>query len=349
MAKQAKKSKVVQIAVIIIGIVVVLSSWLAYSFFFKPVVSFSSSNDTYLFAIPTGSSISSVVAKLSNETKYGNSTGFMILAKALKLEEHIYPGLYKLSNGMSNKDLVLLFRSGKRETVDVTIRFGRYAQDIARAVAPKLEADYDEMCALLANKYYLDSLGFNKETAICLFLPDTYEFKWNTSAQGFIARMHKEYKTYWNEERLQKANAIGLTPHQVMIVASIVNQETNKNDEKARVAGVYVNRYKTNMPLQADPTVKYALGDFSLKRIYKGHLLVNSPYNTYRNIGLPPGPICTPQKTDIEAVLNYEKHEYIFFCARPDYSGYHNFAKNYNDHLKFAHAYSAWLDSEQIR
>ncbi|HRS17920.1 MAG TPA: endolytic transglycosylase MltG [Bacteroidales bacterium] len=349
MTKKNTKTKGLIIIGIFLGVLLVSGSWIIYSFFFKPSVHFTNGSDSYLFAIPTGSNISNVIEKLQKETQWNSTTGFMILSKVLDLENHIYPGLYKLSANMNNKDLALLFRSGKRETVDVVIRFGRYAQDIARTIAPKLEADYDELTALLQNSSFLDSLGFTKETAICLFLPDTYEFKWNTNAIEFIQRMHKEYNTFWNNERLQKAQSIGFTPQQIMTLASIINQETNKNDEKPKIAGVYINRLKQNMPLQADPTVKYAVGDFSLKRIYHGHLQVNSPYNTYRNIGLPPGPICTPQKSDIEAVLNYENHSYLFFCARPDYSGYHNFAKTYNEHLQFAGAYSKWLNQEQIR
>ncbi|HPM12123.1 MAG TPA: endolytic transglycosylase MltG [Bacteroidales bacterium] len=349
MVKKSKKPQALQYIGIFVGIVFIFSFWLAYTVFLKPAISIPQGSETYLFAIPTGSTLSEATQKLSDEIHFESSIGFTFLSKIVSLEQHVYPGLYKLSSGMSNKDLVLLFRSGKRETVNVTIRFGRYAEDIVRAVAPKIEADYNEMLELISNQEFLDSLGFSKETAICLFLPDTYECKWNTSAKGFLLRMHKEFKTYWNEERINKAHSMGFSPQQIMTIASIVNQETNKIDEKPRVAGVYINRLKQNMPLQADPTVKYAIGDFSLKRIYKGHLLVNSPYNTYRNNGLPPGPICTPQKADIEAVLNHESHAYIFFCARPDYSGYHNFAKSYDEHLRFARIYSSWLDSEQIK
>lgn len=349
MIKKQKKSSALSYIGIVVGILFICGIWLTYTVLFKPALSISNNSESYLFAVPSGSTLADVTQKLSNETGFENSTGFVFLAKILKLDQHIYPGLYKLHNGMSNKDLALLFRSGKRETVDLTIRFGRYAEDILRAVAPKIEANYDHMRSLLADPQFLDSLGFTKKTAICLFLPDTYEFKWNTSATGFLLRMHKEYKNFWNDARMQKAQNLGFTPEQIMTIASIVNQETNKDDEKPRVAGVYINRLKQNMPLQADPTVKYAVGDFSLKRIYHGHLQINSPYNTYRNIGLPPGPICTPQKSDIEAVLNYEPHAYIFFCARPDYSGYHNFAKTYDEHLQYARAYSKWLDAEQIR
>lgn len=341
-----KKSRLLYSIIVIIasGIFVLFT---LYALFLKPNLNLQT--DTYLFAVPSNSTVESIYAKLSDELHVGSSLGFFTLAKLVKLENRIYPGLYKLESGMSNKDIIFLLRSGKRESVNVTIKFGRYAQDIVKQVAPLIEADYDEMTQLLHNSSYMDSLGFNAATAICLFLPDTYQFHWNTSARGFFSRMYREYTNYWNSTRLEQAKSIGLSPHEVMTLASIVNQETNKNDEKKRVAGVYMNRIKTSHKLQADPTVKYAYGNFSMKRIYRKHLLINSPYNTYNVVGLPPGPICTPQKTDIEAVLNYEQHAYMFFCAKPDYSGYHVFSTSYNEHLKHAAAYSKWLNSERIR
>jgi UPF0755 protein len=350
MNKAVKKSTPKSMYVILVlSIIATVLFWRAYTYVFSENVFFKNNESAYLFAIPTGSNVSGIAAKLAAETKIQDTSGFVLLSKLVKLNSHIHPGLYELKKGMSNKDIVLLFRSGKRKPVDLTIKFERYSQDIPRMVAPKLEANYEEMLSLLEDENFLDSLGFTKQTAICLFIPDTYEFNWNTSAKNFIARMNKEYKKFWTEERLQKAKDLGLTPQQVMTVASIINQESNKNDEKSRIAGVYLNRLEQNMPLQADPTVKYAVGDFTIKRVRKGHLLKNSPYNTYMYPGLPPGPICTPSKVDIDAVLNREKHNYIFFCAKPDFSGYHRFAETYEQHLQYAHEYSKWLDSENIQ
>lgn len=347
--KAKKSNSKITYGLLIVGVLCVVFASFTYSYVFSKNVFFKDGEKEYLFAIPTGSSVSEIAKKLVDETQIQDTTGFVMLSNIVRLQNHIYPGLYKLESGMSNKDLVLLFRSGKRQYVNLTIKFERYASDVAKMVAPKLEANYDEMLALLDNQEFLDSLGLTKETAICLFLPDTYELNWNTSARKFLLRMDKEYNKFWNSDRLEKVENLGLTPTEVMTIASIINQESNKNDEKPRIAGVYINRLNLNMPLQADPTVKYAVGDFTIKRVRKGHLLTNSPYNTYRNTGLPPGPICTPDKTDIDAVLNCEKHSYIFFCARPDYSGYHRFAKDYNQHLQFAHEYSKWLDSENIQ
>lgn len=348
-SKKQNSSSTKMFVWLILGIIATIFIWSVYFYAISSNVTTKNNESEYLFAIPTGANVSTIITKLSNEISVKETSGFVLLAKLVNLSDNIYPGLYKLTNGMSNMELVMLFRSGKRQPVNLTLKFGRYADDILRVVAPKLEADYDEMRTLLQDTAFLDSLGFTKETAICLFLPDTYQFKWNTSAKNFLFRMHKEYLKFWDSERLQKAEKLGLTPFQVMTIASIINQESNKNDEKARIAGVYVNRYKLKMPLQADPTVKYALGDFTIKRVRKGHLKTNSPYNTYKYLGLPPGPICTPDKVDIDAVLNMETHNYIFFCAKPDYSGYHRFAANYSLHVKYAQEYSKWLDSENIQ
>jgi UPF0755 protein len=182
-----------------------------------------------------------------------------------------------------------------------------------------------------------------------MFLPNTYELYWNTSADELLERLNKEYKKFWTQERINKAEALNFTPVQVSVLASIVEAETKKNDEKPRVAGVYINRLNTNMPLQADPTLVFALRNFALKRVLKVHMEVDSPYNTYRYTGLPPGPINLPSLSAIDAVLNSEKHNYLYFSAREDFSGYHNFAENFNDHLKNARLYQKALNAANIR
>lgn len=340
-----KRNKGIRYSIIALSICALLA-WKLYSLAFSPCVFTKNNAELYDIAIPSGANIQSISNQLSKELNFTHSIDFMILAHVLKLNERLYPGLYTIQNGMSVKDLVLLFRSGKRKTVKLQIRFARYARDIIKDVEPHIEADYDEMMSLLTNAAYIDSLGFSAYTIISMFLMDTYFFNWNTSAQQFFQRMHTEYTLYWNQERLSKAQQIGLTPHEVMTLASIVDQETNKNDEKPRVAGVYMNRLRIKMPLQADPTVKYAVGDFALKRVRKVHTEKKSLYNTYKNQGLPPGPICTPTKAGIDAVLNFEQHSFLYFCAQPNYSGYHMFAKKYDEHLANARTYHRWLNAE---
>lgn len=307
--------------------------------------------NTLLFTIPTGSTTESIQLKLDSLYDMRYQNGFSLVSSLVNLDEHIHPGLYRLHEGMSNKDLVLLFRSGRRETVDFTINFARFADDVLKQASEKLEATYSELQEKLYDPTFLDSLGLTKETAVCLFIPDTYEFYWNTSADKFLARMAKEYAKFWNENRRKRAHNIGLTPHEVMTLASIINQETHVNSEKRRIAGVYMNRLTSNQTagkLQADPTIKFALKDFGIKRILKGHIerAKTSPYSTYEHPGLPPGPICTPSKIDIDAVLNYEKHSYLYFCAQPNYSGKSDFSTTYSQHLQKAQQYQRWLDSE---
>ncbi|MDR0941584.1 MAG: endolytic transglycosylase MltG, partial [Bacteroidales bacterium] len=249
-----------------------------------------------------------------------------------------------------NKDLLILFRSGIREYVNFTFSFARYASDVAAQASEQLEASQEDFDELFAEELFLDSLGVDKATIICLFIPDTYQFKWNTSARQFMERMHKEYTLFWNEERLAKAHTLGLTPHQVMTLASIINQETNKNDEKPRIAGVLFNRLRKGMPLQVDPTIKFVLGDFSIKRVLEKHkkAAAHSPYSTYAYKGIPPGPICTPQKVDIDAVLNPEKNDFYFYCAKIN-SNHHHFTKTFEEHRSYAQAYRKWLDSINIK
>jgi UPF0755 protein len=201
---------------------------------------------------------------------------------------------------------------------------------------------------LLNNKDFLSDYGFSPFTVFSMFIPNTYEFYWNTSAEQFFKRMNKEYEKFWNKNRETKAKEIGLTKFKVVILASIVEQETQRVDESPIVAGVYMNRLKKGMRLQADPTVIYAVGDFSIKRLFKRHLDYDSPYNTYLYKGLPPGPISLPSISSVDGVLNYEKHNYIFFCAKEDFSGYHNFASTFSQHSIYARNYQRALNNRRI-
>lgn len=342
--KQAKKNRFV-----ILGILFCLACLLCYNSLLRSSIHTPNNADTYLFAVPTGSTYESLTQKLREELNMSNSRSFLLLTNAI-MKNPPSPGLYKLRNRMSNKDLLILFRSGIREYVNFTLSFARYANTVADFASAQLEASSADFEALFNDSEYLDSLGVNKATIITLFIPDTYQFKWNTSARQFMNRMHKEYHIFWNEERLSKAKKLGLTPHEVMTLASIINQESNYNAEKPRMAGVLLNRLRTGDMLRVDPTVKFALGDFSIKRIYHKHInaAAHSPYNTYKHKGIPPGPICTPQKVDIEAVLNAEKHDYFFYCAKIN-SNSHQFTKTYAEHLSYAASYHKWLTAINIK
>jgi len=211
-----------------------------------------------------------------------------------------------------------------------------------------LEVSEEQFLALLQDSVYIRSFEFEEETILSLFIPNTYEFWWNTSATGLFDRMHEEYQKFWTEERKQKAAALGLSQKEVSTLASIVQAESQKSDERPRIAGVYINRLRMGMPLQADPTLVFAAGDFNIKRVTAKQMAIDSPYNTYKYTGLPPGPINLPDLNSLDAVLNAEKHDYLYFCAKADFSGYHSFAVGYNEHLSNARRYQQALNAANI-
>ena len=238
---------------------------------------------------------------------------------------------------------------GYQTPVKLTVGSVRTLDRIARNTARQLMLDSCEIANILNDTAYISKLGFTPETLPALFIPNTYEVYWNMSAEDFMQRMLKEHKAFWNEKRLKQAEAIGLTPIEVATLASIVEEETANQAEKPMVAGLYINRLKKGMLLQADPTVKFSLQEFGLKRILFKHLEVNSPYNTYKYAGLPPGPIRIPSYQGLESVLNYTKHNYLYMCAKEDFSGTHNFAINSAQHAANARRYQQALNRRGIR
>jgi UPF0755 protein len=233
--------------------------------------------------------------------------------------------------------------------LNVTFNNVRTKEDLAGKVSKYLVADSLSILNLFSNESLIQKYGFTTETFRTMFIPDTYEFYWTTSAEEFAERMKSEYDKFWNAERRKKAEEINLTPAEITTLASIVQAETAKKEEQNRIAGLYMNRLKNGQLLQADPTVKYAVGDFSLKRILNVHLHIDSPYNTYKNAGLPPGPINFPETTAIDAVLNFERHNYLYMCAKEDFSGYHNFAVTLDEHNRNAAKYRRELDKLNIK
>lgn len=299
--------------------------------------------------IPTGSNYDQVKSLLAETHCIVNEKGFDWLAEKKDLPANIHPGHFVLKNGMTNNQLVNMLRGGLQTPVKVTFNNMRDVNQLAGRIASQIEADSTSLSNRLHNQEYIKQLGFNNYTIPALFLPDTYEFYWNTDAEGFVNRMFQEYNKFWNEERKQQAQSKGLTPVQVSVLASIVNKETNMSDEMPRVAGVYLNRLKSNWLLQADPTLVFAWNDFTIKRVLDRHKEIESPYNTYKYHGLPPGPICIPSLAAVKAVLNAEDHHYFYFCAKEDFSGYHNFAKTLAEHNRNAAKYQQALNQRGIR
>ncbi len=301
----------------------------------------------YLY-IPNGITFSQLKTIMSDLGVVKDMESFVWVAKKKKYDLNVKGGKYLLEDGMSNNKLINKLRSGTQDPVRITFNNLRTLNQLASVISNKLMVDSTELMRLFQDKDYVNSLGFTMESLPGLFIPNTYEIFWNTDAKGFVRRMKKEYDSFWTEERTKKASALGLTKNEVSIIASIVDEETVMADEKPIVAGLYVNRLKRNMKLQADPTVKYALGDFSIQRIIRSDLSIDSPYNTYKYEGLPPGPIRIPSIVGIDAVLNRKKHDYLYMCAKEDFSGYHNFAKTLAQHNVNARKYQNELRKRKI-
>lgn len=349
MTTRKKKSLLKRIIFPTLLIIAIIGGYKAYDYYkmiFNPNVSITENNE--FIYIPTGSSFPEVAEILSQKQIIKDKKSFILVATKKNYPNHVYPGKYKLKDNMSNNELVNLLRSGNQTPVKITFNNIRTKEELAGIVGKAIETDSSELIKYFNSKKTAAKYGFTPEAFPVLFIPNTYEFFWNTSAEEFVERMAKEYKKFWTPERIQKAKNIGLSQSQVSILASIVEQETKKNDEKPIVAGVYLNRLKRNIPLQADPTIVFALGDFSIRRILKKHLKIKSPYNTYINRGLPPGPICFPDIYSIKSVLNFKKHDYIYFCAKEDFSGYHNFAKTLYQHNRNARKYQRALNKKRI-
>jgi len=301
-----------------------------------------------IFYIPTGADFEDVMIGLEDGGYLKDAEAFKWVAEKKNYPNNVKSGRYRLANGWNNNKLVNTLRSGNQSPVKVTFNNVRTMAELAGAISQYLECDSDQLLVQLNDSKLLDSIGFTKETIPALFIPNTYELWWDTSPKGFILRMHKEYKRFWTDERLKKAEAAGLTPVEVSTLAAIVDEETIKADEKPKVAGLYINRLNKNIRLQADPTVKFAIGDFSIQRVLKKDLQINSPYNTYRNDGLPPGPIRIPSISGINAVLNHSQHNYLYMCAKEDFSGYHNFAKTLKQHNINARKFQRALNTNRI-
>ena len=306
------------------------------------------SDKAYLLEIPSNSVYKKVVDKLYEERVINDVLSFSFVAKILGYQEAVKPGLYQIEPKMNNLQLVRMLRSGQQTPVRVTFNTVRTQEELAEKISVNLEVSKEQFLELLQDSVYIRKFGFEEETIMSLFIPNTYEFWWNTSAEELFERMHKEYQIFWTDARKQKAQDLGLSQQEVSTLASIVQAESQKSDERPRIAGVYLNRLRIGMPLQADPTLVFAAGDFTIKRLTAKQMAIDSPYNTYKYAGLPPGPINLPDINSLDAVLNYEKHSYLYFCAKEDFSGYHSFALSYDEHLSNARRYQRALNAANI-
>ncbi len=338
---------------LIAGLIIFFSFFLAtFSYYFYQV--FKTPNlqtekeDRYLL-IPAGATYKTVVDSLKKNDMLHDELSFSFLAKMIGYQDKVLPGRYLITKNMNNRDALRILKAGMQTPVKLTFNNIRLKTELAEKVARNLEMSPDTLLRLLNSPAAATKYGFDTTTIMCMFLPNTYEVLWTIKPEKLLGRMHDEYKKFWNKKRLQEADDIGFTPVQVSILASIVEAEQMRHsDERPRVAGLYVNRLKDNMPLQADPTLIFALQDFGIRRVLKVHREVNSPYNTYVRTGLPPGPINLPSLASLEAVLHYEKHEYTYMCAKEDFTGYHNFTNDFKQHLKNAQLFQAALNKLSI-
>jgi len=338
-----------KVLIVLLLLILAGGTWAGYEFYatvFSPNVVMEAEEG--FFHIPTGSELKDVADLLQQKGLIVNRASFEWLARQFSYQENVKPGRYLLKSGMSNKELVMLLRSGRQTPVKVVINNIRLKEELAGKVGSLIEADSVQIMKLMNNPKFTIKYGFEPEAFPTLFLPNTYEYYWNTSAEEFVDRQAKEYKKFWTDERKAKAKKLGLEQSEVSILASIVEKESNFRSEHSTVAGVYLNRLRIGMPLQADPTLVFANRDFAAKRVLNKHKEIDSPYNTYRYKGLPPGPICIPDPRTIEAVLDAEKHTFIYFCAKADGSGRHAFASTYNEHLSNAREFQRMLNRQGV-
>ena len=340
------RSKIFKILFIILLAAIAGFSYAAY-LFLMPNVTLKTDKEQYLL-IRENTSFDEVMNQLQQKAELKSIATFKQAAKYLKYN-NVRSGRYKIENGVNNLTLIRNLRNGNQTPVKLTFNNIRTKEQLAGRLAAQLMPDSAGILNLLNDEVFLARFNLNPYTSVSAFIPDTYEVFWNMSATRLFERMYKEYEKFWTDERKQKAAAIPMSQAEVSTLASIVDSETNVKAEKPVVAGLYINRLRKNMPLQADATVIFATGDFSLRRVLNVHTRMDSPYNTYRNTGLPPGPIRIPTITGLDAVLNYDRNNYIFMCAKETLNGEHNFAASWAEHTANAARYQRALNERGIR
>lgn len=326
---------------IIVLLTIIIIAFIGWNLFGPSV---KSSKGKY-FYISTGSDFNQVKQDLLSQHILSGTFFFDELSKYSKYEKNVRPGRYKLEDGMSVFSLVRMLRSGRQSPVNLNIVKIRTREELAKKLGDNFEFDSLTAINFLSNKDSLSKYDLDTNTVMTAIIPDNYIFQWNTTFGKVFKKLYSQQQKFWNTSRVQKASQHDLSKTEVYILSSLVEEETNKASDKPKIASVYINRLHQNMKLAADPTVKFAMRDFGLKRIYYKYLSYPSDYNTYLHTGLPPGPICTPSARTIDAVLDAPSTSYLFFVAKPDFSGYSNFATNFSEHDRFAKEYQKALDS----
>lgn len=345
-----KKRIAIRYILIIVGITILVAGVFLFEQYYRLEISNFEAKDgqEHSYHIYPGATIDSVMQLLEEDYDIAGESDFYLHAKLLTFN-HPEPGHYTFDAQIANQDIINRLKFGLQTPVNITWNnYVRTNQDLAGKVTKHLMLDSTQLVQLLDSNTYLAQYGFDKETVRCLFIPNTYQVYWNTTPDALFARMQREYNTFWNDSRKQKADSLGLTPIEVAIVASIVEGESHNKKEMPLIASLYLNRIHKGMLLQACPTVKYAVGDFKLKRILNRHLAIDSPYNTYKYPGLPPGPIRCPAPTTIDMVLNAPKTDYLFMCASPELNNTHIFSSTFGKHAAAAVQYRHTMDTMKI-
>ena len=346
MTIRIKIKKIILVTLLILLLLALSGASALYFLFFRPIAPRIEDKQLFIYNTYTIDSVEKSVAQLLHLEAI--PIGFQLLSKYKKYPKAIHAGKYTITSEDTPYSLFVKLARGHQTPTQLVINNIRTLDQLAEQVSTQIMAHASALKSYFQNPQVLEELGYTYETLPCLFIPNTYEVYWNMDAKDFVERMIKEYNRFWNKERLNQAKKINLSPLQIAILASLVEEETNLNQEKSRVAGLYINRLHRGMLLQADPTIKFALQDFSIRRITNAMLEVESPYNTYKYAGLPPGPIRLPSVQGLESVLNYEKHKYLYMCAKEDFSGQHNFATNLQQHMINARKYWSALNQRKI-
>ena len=342
MKKEIPKKKLVFF--LAFSILLISFTFYFYQILFTP--NFLVQKEDRLFVIPSGATFKTVQTDLMDQGFVNDLVSFSFVARISGFDRKIKKGRYLFRKNMTNLQAVKVLNSARNEEVKVTFSHVRLLSELGEKITANTGVSTTEFYDALDEFVKTNDEGFTKDNILCMFIPNTYMVYFNIIPEDLIVRLNKEYHIFWNNERLEKAKSIGLAPIEVSIMASIVQAEISKTEEGPIVAGLYMNRLKKDIPLQADPTLVFAVGDFTLKRVLNEHKEIDSPYNTYKYAGLPPGPINMPYISSIDAVLNYQKHNYYYMCAREDFSGYHNFSSTLNEHLRNAARYQRALTAE---
>ena len=343
---KAKKMKFSKVYLYAAAAIVVGIGALCYYYLFT---SLSKREQVEYVYIDNDDTVDSVFTKIE---PHANRAGMMVLrtlARHSSYNEHIRTGRYAIRPGEGALSVYRMLSRGEQEPTKLTVPEARTPERMAALLSKKLMLDSATIAAALTDEAFCRKWDKDTATVMCLFIPDTYGIYWDVSLDGLMKRIKRDYEAFWTSERKQKAESVGLTPDEVQTLASIIDEETANNEEKPKIAGMYLNRLRQKMPLQADPTVKFAMKRFDLRRILNEHLKTESPYNTYRHAGLPPGPIKVASLKGIDAVLNYVPSDYLYMCAKEDFSGTHNFAHTYSEHLANARRYQQALNARGIK